>query len=547
MLPDFVTSLPQQIRQWVVPTARRFLEDRQPFLWIVALAVGVGVSVAAIAFRELIGIVQLLWLGDNSENVISAARNVPWYYILLAPIVGGLVVGIMLERLMPQRRTLSVADVIEVRALAGRKLGTRDGLLSAVITAISLGSGASAGREGPVIHLGATLADSTARRSGLPEWSSRTLLGAGVAAAISASFNAPIAGVLFAHEVILGHYALRSFVPIVIGSSGAAVISRLYFGEHAAFDVPAYAVTSYWEFPAFVLLGLVSACVAVMFQFSLFSADFLARKITMPLWLRPVVGGIAIGAMGIYLPHILGVGYEATDMALWGRLPLMLMLLLILAKTLATAITLASRFGGGIFSPALYLGAMTGGAYGIIAASFFPELASSESLYAILGMGAVAGAVLGAPLSTTLIVFELTGGYELSIALLLTVAIAHGINQAIHGHSYFQWQLEMRGLMVQAGPHRAVVRNVKVMDFMTVPEDDEEPERFDKERGVPSLLPSETLESALRKFDAGGHTRLPVVDERDHTRIIGWALQIKALEHFNKRLIDASEEEHRSV
>lgn len=546
MTPDFIKTLPHQIRQWVVPTARRFVEDGQPFLWMLALVVGIGVAGAAIGFRELIGLVQLLWLRDNSEQVISAARNIPWYVILAAPIVGGLVIGLMLERFMPQRRTLSVADVIEARALSGRKLGTRDGLMSAVITAISLGCGASAGREGPVIHLGATLANSTARRFHLPEWSSRTLLGAGVAAAISASFNAPIAGVLFAHEVILGHYALRSFVPIVIASSGGAVISRLYFGVNAAFDVPVYHVASYWEFPAFVLLGLVSACVAVMFQFSLFSADFLARKITMPLWLRPVVGGAAIGTMGVFLPHILGVGYEATDLALWGHLTLGLMLLLIFAKTLATAITLASRFGGGIFSPALYLGAMTGGAYGIIAASFFPDLASSQALYSILGMGAVAGAVLGAPLSTTLIVFELTGGYELSIALLLTVAIAHGVNQAIHGHSYFEWQLEMRGLTVHAGPHRAVVRNVKVMDFMTLPTEGEIDEPYDKDRG-PSLLPSETLESALRKFDAVGHSRLPVVDERDHEKIIGWALQIKALEYFNKRLIDASEEEHRSV
>ncbi len=545
MLPEFLVTLPQQIRKWVAPNTRAFIEDRQPYLWILALVVGIAVSGAAIAFREMIGVVQLVWLADNSERIITAASNVPWYYIMLAPVGGGLIVGIMLEKLMPQRRTLSVADVIEARALSGRKLGTRDGLISAVITVISLGSGASAGREGPVIHLGATLANGAARRSGLPDWSSRTLLGAGVAAAISASFNAPIAGVLFAHEVILGHYALRSFVPIVIASSGAAVISRIYFGETVAFDVPVYHVASYWEFPAFVLLGLVSACVAVVFQFSLFSADFLARKITMPLWLRPVIGGAAIGAMGVFIPHVLGVGYEATDMALWGKLPLMLMLTLIVAKTAATAITLASRFGGGIFSPALYLGAMTGGAYGIIAADFFPELASSQALYSILGMGAVAGAVLGAPLSTTLIVFELTGGYELSIALLLTTAIAHGLNQAIHGHSYFQWQLEMRGLPVQAGPHRTVTRNVKVMDFMTLLAPDAEPETHDEEDGPPSLQPTDTLDTALRTFDSVGQSRLPVVDMRDRTKIIGWAEQVKALEHFNKRLIDVSEEEHR--
>lgn len=545
MIPDFIRTLPTNIRLWVAPNIRAFLGDQQPRLWLMSLFVGIAVTIAAILFRELIGLVQMPWLKDSSERIISAARDTHWLYIFLAPVCGGLVVGIMLQTLMPQRRTLAVADVIEARALTGRKLGLREGFTSLIVTAISLGSGASAGREGPIIHFGATLASSAANFSGLPEWSKRTLLGAGVAAAISASFNAPLAGVLFAHEVILGHFALRAFVPIVIASSGAAIISRAWFGEAAAFLVPEYSIASYWEFPAFALLGLVSAIVAIAFQFSLFSADFLSRKITMPLWLRPVFGGVAVGGIGVFLPQVLGVGYEATDLALWGSLPLSLMLILILAKTLATAITLASRFGGGVFSPALYLGAMTGGSFGIMAAALFPALASSQALYSILGMGAVAGAVLGAPISTTLIVFELTGGYELSIALLLTVAIAYGVNQAIHGHSYFHWQLEMRGIFVQAGPHRAVVRNARVMDFMTPPDPEIEPEAFEPEPGNSSLRPTDTLDTALRTFDAGGHARLPVIDEVDGTRIIAWAEQVKALAYFNKRLIDASEEEHR--
>ncbi|MDF2372056.1 MAG: chloride channel protein [Rhizobiaceae bacterium] len=545
MIPDFIRTLPTNIRLWVAPNIRAFLGDQQPRLWLMSLFVGIAVTIAAILFRELIGLVQMPWLKDSSERIISAARNTHWLYIFLAPVCGGLVVGIMLQTLMPQRRTLAVADVIEARALTGRKLGLREGFTSLIVTAISLGSGASAGREGPIIHFGATLASSAANFSGLPEWSKRTLLGAGVAAAISASFNAPLAGVLFAHEVILGHFALRAFVPIVIASSGAAIISRAWFGEAAAFIVPEYSIASYWEFPAFALLGLVSAIVAIAFQFSLFSADFLSRKITMPLWLRPVLGGVAVGGIGVFLPQVLGVGYEATDLALWGSLPLSLMLILIVAKTLATAITLASRFGGGVFSPALYLGAMTGGAFGIMAAAVLPALASSQALYSILGMGAVAGAVLGAPISTTLIVFELTGGYELSIALLLTVAIAYGVNQAIHGHSYFHWQLEMRGIFVQAGPHRAVVRNTRVMDFMTPRDPQSEPEAFEPEPGNSSLRPTDTLDTALRTFDAGGHARLPVIDEVDGTNIIAWADQVKALAYFNKRLIDASEEEHR--
>lgn len=540
----FLTRLSTLLANWVSPNISQFLTTRQPLIWLLSLAIGTGVAIAAILFREMIGLVQWLWLGTTSESVLSATRDLAWPMLLLAPMAGGLVVGLILHRIQA-RRAGNVADVIEARAMSGRKLGLRNGLWSALATAISLGSGASAGREGPVVHLGGTLASAVTRWMDLPEWCRKTLLGAGVAAAISASFNAPIAGVLFAHEVILGHYAMRSFVPIVIASAAGGVASRLWFGDAAAFEVPLYQISSYWEFPAFVLLGLTSAIVAVLFQFALFSADYVARNVEIPLWTRPVIGGFAVGLIAVFLPHVIGVGYEVTDMALHNQLPIGLMLLLIVAKTAATAITLASRFGGGIFSPALYLGALTGGAFGIISAAAFPEMASSHGLYAILGMGAVAGAVLGAPISTTMIVFELTGGYALSIALLLTVAIAHGVTQAIHGHSYFQWQLEMRGLFVHHGPHSTLTATTTVMDFMDLPSDDDPPETYDPDLGTPSLKPTDTLETALRTFDTGGHTRLPVVAPLDPTKIIGWATEIRALGYFNKALIDASVEEHR--
>ena len=337
---------------------------------------------------------------------------------------------------------------------------------------------------------------------------------------------------------------MRAFVPIVISSVAGTILSRLWFGDVAAFAIPAYQITSFWEFPAFALLGIVCALVAVLFQFALMGTDYVARNIEMPLFLRPVAGGVALGFLALAFPQVLGVGYEATDQALRSQMPLWLLLSLLVFKTAATAITLASRFGGGIFSPSLYLGAMAGGAFGIIAASFFPDLASSEGLYAILGMGAVAAAVLGAPISTTVIVFELTGGYALSIGLLLTVSIANGLTQAIHGHSYFQWQLEMRGLFVHDGPQRYLLRQRRVADFMTPLADDDTNTVFDPKKGEAFLKSSWTLEYALRTFDTGGHARLPVVDERDETRIIAWALQTHALRYFNRALIEATEEEH---
>lgn len=539
---DILKQLPNLIRSWIEPNLQHYWRTKQPQTWALALVIGLSVSVAAIIMREMIGYVQWTWLGDRSENVASLARNLPWYVIFMAPVIGGAVVGLCLVYLLPQHRPGGVADVIEARALGGREIEIKPALSSALVAAISLGAGASTGREGPMVHIGAAISTYLSKLFKLPIWCDRTLLACGVASAISASFNAPIAGVLFAHEVILGHYSMRAFVPIVISSVAGSIFSRLWFGDIAAFDIPAHQITSFWEFPAFALLGVVCALVAILFQFTIMSSEFVARKIDIPIFFRPVIGGALIGTIGIAYPHILGVGYEATDMALKNQLPILLMFTLIIAKTFATAITIASRFGGGVFAPSLYLGAMTGGTFGLIAANFSPESASSEGLYAILGMGAVAAAVLGAPISTTMIVFELTGGYGLSVALLLSVSVANGINNAIHGHSFFHWQLEMRGLFLQDGPHRHMMRSKRVMDFMTNLTEDEAPD--DLHEDAIRLRPTDTLESALRTFDTGPNSRLPVVDELNTNKVVGWATQIHALNYFNSALVEAADEEH---
>ena len=533
------------VLMWAKPNITYALRKKQPLVWSLAMAIGVGTSLAAIAFRELIGAVQWTWLGTMTEQVASAARVLPWYMVLLVPALGGLLVGLFLHYIQPQRRPLGVADVIEAKHAPEDSLHFWPGVGSALVSATSLGFGASTGREGPIVHLGATIAASISRLFQLPRSSNRVLLACGVAGAVSASFNAPIAGVLFAHEVILGHYALSAFAAIVIAAGAATIISRLYFGDAVAFSIPDYQITSFWEFPAFALLGLVCALVAVLFQYGLIGTDYVARTVQAPTWIRPAVGGLAVGFIAIWFPQVLGVGYQATDLALRNQLPLDLMLTLVILKTAATAICLASRFGGGIFSPSLYVGAMTGGAFGLIAAGVFPDMASSEGLYAILGMGAVAAAVIGAPLSTTMIVFELTGGYTLSIALLLTVSIATGISTAVHGRSYFYWQLESRGIAVSDGPHSQLMRQVRVIDFMErLPADlDERPPPL--EEGTPRLLTSDTMERALRIFDETGDDEIPVVRAAALSQTVGYARQVDALRHFNEALIDASIEEHK--
>ncbi|MBG6210463.1 CIC family chloride channel protein [Labrenzia sp. EL_126] len=537
-------QLPDILISWITPNVRQFRASKLPVVWLLALLVGALVALAAIAFRTAIGLIQWPWLRTTTELTIQAATQQPWWIVMLAPAIAGLLVGWILHKYHPYQRAGGVADVIEARAYGGRGLPFKAGLWSALVTVISLGGGASAGREGPVVHLGATVGTAVCGFFQLPDSARRILLACAVASGVSASFNAPIAGVLFAHEVVLAHYAVSAFVPIVLASVMGTLLSRLWFGNVAAFEIPQYEITSYLEIPAFALLGLTCAAVAIIFQFALIGSDWTARNITMPLWLRPVIGGLAVGAIGVFYPEILGVGYEATDLALKHELTINTMLTLLVVKTAATAITLASRFGGGIFSPSLYLGAMTGGAFGLIAASVFPEMASSHGLYAILGMGAVAAAVLGAPFSTTVIVFELTGGYALSIALLLAVSIATGLTQAVHGKSYFHWQLGMRGCFVNEGAHQFLSETVKVRDFMDPPPENEEERVFNPGEDGPYLHDTDTLESALKSFDSCGKATLPVVRKGDATKVIGLARHVRGLRYFNAALIKATKEEH---
>jgi len=543
-MSEIITNFRHFLMEAVVPNLRTSITNREPLAWLLAIIIGSVVAYAILGFRLMIGATQNLWLGTATENISAYIASQPMLIVLLAPAFGGLVVGLFLQFVLPGHRPEGVADVIEARAIEGAQMPLANGIGIALLSAVSLGSGASAGREGPAVHLGATLSSNLAKIFKFPPNMKRILLACGVAAAVSASFNAPIAGALFAMEVILAHVSPRAFAPIVISSVAATVITRFHLGSFPAFIVPEYEITSYLEFPAFALLGIVCGVVAICFQSTLSMTDWVARNISCPLWIRPVVGGLMVGMIALFFPQVLGVGYEATDAALNHQLPLILLLLLIPAKTAATAITLASRFGGGIFSPSLYLGAMTGGAFGIIAASMYPDIASSHGLYAIVGMGAVSAAILGAPISTALIVFELTGGYEMTIALLLAVSISTSLMQAVHGRSFFHWQLGIRGLFLNEGPHKEIVRNVHVSDFMEELQADEVITPLPEQDGQIFLTKSDTLESALRAFDASGQSKILVVDENDTARPIGWARQLAATHAFNRALIAANVEKH---
>jgi len=401
--------------------------------------------------------------------------------------------------------------------------------------------------------------------------------------------------VFFALEVIVGHYALSAFAPVVVASVAGTVISRIHLGAAPAFILPEMTVVSPLEFGAFFLLGMVCALVAVLFMWSIFFAERVIDGTAMPHWLKPAVGGLLIGTMAIYIPQILGVGYEATDAALQEKLPLLMLLLLIPIKTAATAISLGCRFGGGVFSPSLYLGAMTGVAFGMIAGLVFPELATGSSAYGVVGMSAVAAAVLGAPISTILIVFELTADYEITIAVMVATITASMLVQQTVGRSFFHRQLHNRGLNLQGGRARHLLQTLTVrglvdrdfepMDegadaktiramfdamphstFVVVDEqgryvgtvsysdlkhlgydaalDDLVNARDIAHIHAPALLLGDTLEGALANMDVSGEEHLAVIDDRTERRVVGIVRHTDVLRAYNRALLDAQAEEH---
>ncbi len=564
-------------------------------LSVLAVVIGVAAGMAAIAFRYAIDLTQRGTFGFGGERVATLAAELAWWHILLVPAGGGLAIGLFVHYFMPNRRPLGVADVIEASAFRGGRMALRDGLKAAVVSAASIGVGASVGREGPVVHLGASLGGWLATRLHLGRGLSRSLLGCGVAAAVAASFNAPIAGSIFALEVVVGHYALSAFAPIVIASVTGAIVSRMHYGDFPAFTLPQeWVIVSFWEFPAFALLGIVCAAAAIAFMRTVMVAEKVVARVLLPAWSRPALAGLIIGLMALAFPQILGVGYEAMDSALSDLYPLWLLLALIAVKTLATALCLASGFGGGVFSPSLFIGAMVGGAFGFIATDAFPDLSSGHGAYTMIGMGAVTGAVLGAPISTILIMFELTGGYALTIAVMIATVIASTITQQVQGSSFFHGQLEKRGLSVSEGQEVSVLRETRVRSLMesgvqsigieaplaevreglkaapwgalfvvdsdgrlvgmiTLNELDEA--AFDRShdaewtardvtRPEPAMLAmDDDLMTAMNLFSASGEAHLPVVRDRKTMTLVGMAHEHRVLTRYHEAVIRARAEE----
>lgn len=524
--------------------------------WFIALVIGIAAGGAAVGFREAISFLQeTIYNVPDVRRLHSYAAAIPWYWVLVTPIIGGLAVGFILNRFTPDGRVRSVADVIEGAALHDGRVETKAGLASAAASWITLSTGGSTGREGPVVHLAGVISTWVSNRINADGITGRDLLGCAVAAAVSASFNAPIAGAIFALEVVLRHFAVHAFAPIVIASVAGTVISRLTFGDVTEYALPPEsALAFYIELPAFLILGLVSGIVAVILMRSIFLADDYAshiqNRLRIPGILRPAIAGALLGGIAIYFPHIIGVGYETTSAALKGQLLAREAIVFAVLKVAAVSITMAGRMGGGVFSPALMVGALTGLAFGLIATATFPDVSGTESLYALAGMGAVAAAVLGAPISTTLIVFELTGDWQTGLAVMVAVSLSTALASRLVDRSFFLTQLEKRNIHLAAGPQAYLLAMFRVANVMRRPDHPRAASEDDLwtaiEEGV-FIDPNATLEDALPMFDTLGRRFLPVATvgkKGQPPEILGALFHVDALKAYNRALAATAAEEH---
>ncbi len=574
---------------------RKIVRNDHLILSVLALVVGAAGGGAVIAFREGINLTQLLVYGSAAKDLYAHAQGLPWWRLLLAPAAGGLVIGLLVYHFMPERRPQGVADVIEASALRGGVMSASTGLRAAVVSALSIGAGASVGREGPAVHLGASLAGWLAARLHLSRSMSRTLLGCGVATAVAASFNAPIAGALFASEVVIGNYALKAFAPVVIASVTGTAISRAYFGDFPAFILEQHTIQSFWEFPAFAGLGILAGIGATIFMYGTVVAEKAASLMPVKPWFRPAVGGLLVGTMALAFPHVLGVGYGATEAALLIALPLWLLVVVGVTKILATAVSIGFGFGGGVFSPSLVIGAMLGGAFGIVATNVYPEMSSGPGAYTIVGMGAMTAAVLGAPISTTLIIFEMTGDYALTLAVMVAVVVSSAVTQQFGARSFFTWQLQRRGLDLSEGFEAALLKALKVCQVMSTESERVSPDMnledlrallprsatgqlfvvgengelhgtitladlsevvfehdydslinaMDVSRLHPSVLAaSDDLQAALALMRENGEEHIPVVEDTQSMTFIGCVHERDVMNAYNRALLKSRREEH---
>ena len=476
-------SHPSRLQQRLTLRLGSWLDRYQPPETVVlmgtSLLVGLGAGVGALVFRWLIDQVHRF----SFEGLGNALPFLGDYVLVLAPALGGLIVGPLIYFFAREAKGHGVPEVMEAVALRGGRIRPIVVVIKSLASSITIGSGGSVGREGPIVQIGSALGSTLGQLLHMSDERIRSLVACGAAGGIAATFNAPIAGVLFAMEVILGEFTTRYFAMVVVSSVTASVVGRIAFGNIPAFVVPSYELVSPWALVFYTLMGLLAAFVAVAFTRILYLLEdlFDAWK-RFPEYFKTPLGGALLGVAGLLFFRtnlaqgwgvpgnpvaFYGVGYETMEWALLGQGTVPLLLALTGIKILSTSLTIGSGGSGGVFAPSLFIGSMFGGAFGHVVHGWFPTITSTPGAFALVGMAAVFAGAARAPITSIIILFEMTDDYRLILPLMLATVISTILAEHLSKESIYTLKLSRRGIRLERGRDIDVMQGVLVGEAMT--------------------------------------------------------------------------------
>ena len=471
-------------------------------IMISAMVVGGGAGLGAVFFRWLIKTVQTLAYGQLGNSL----QNFSSFFLIIIPAIGGAIYGPLIYRFAREAKGHGVPEVMEAVALHGGRIRPRVAVIKSLASAICIGTGGSIGREGPIAQIGSALGSTLGQLLHLSDERVRNLVACGAAGGIAATFNSPIAGSIFALEVIVGRLEVTYFGAVVISSVTAAVVAHAFYEGTFAFAVPQYALISPWELILYTLLGVLAAIGAVCFTKLLYASEDLWDRVHLPEYVKPIAGGLVLGAIGLFtlksaagFPRVFGVGYGSIGDALFGKLAFEVVVGLFIFKLLATVLTLGAGGSGGIFAPSLFMGAMMGTVFGQIVHHLFPAVTAPAGAYAMVGMAAFFSGAAHAPVTAILILFEMTGDYRIILPLMLATVISTLVSRMLSRDSIYTLKLTRRGVHLEQGHDVDIMRGVTVEEAMNT----------DIDR-IPLNLPLDLL---AEKFSRTHNHGFAVVDE----------------------------------
>ena len=451
-------------------------------LIFLAALVGIVSAFIAIGFRYMLFFFQnLFFFQDVSGVEVSPVNHELGLWVILVPAIGGIFVGLITKYIAGEAKGHGVPEVMESIAVHGGKMRPRIVLFKALASALSIGSGGAVGREGPIIQVGSGAGSTIGQLLKLDSDQVKVLVGCGAAGGIAATFNTPVAGIIFALEIILLELKSRSFISLVIASFFATTVSRVFLGSHPAFDIPAYSFVSLNEILFYLVLGILAGLTAVLLIRLVYDTEhFFENKIRIPSFLKPALGGLMVGIIGYFLPQVFGYGYDTISNLLNQEIFLGTVVLLFVFKIIAFVFTLGSGASGGIFSPSLFIGAALGAAFGWLINTPYPEITAPVGAYALVGMAAVFAAVSRATFTAIIIIFEMTLDYNIILPLMFSCVIADLVAWSVSPDTIYTKKLSLRGIRISQDMEANILDTLRVEDVMSLTYGISEEERIEK-------------------------------------------------------------------